>query len=382
MTTALTMEIEEPPTKKTICSTKLIGRSNGGFVDLPAEIILIIFGFLAKSDLVHLAGSCTRFRILTKDSSLWKELGLDCQAFRNNFLCSFFKTVDSIYRLSISNKLMEDLPEDSIRAFILKYKHTLQHLALSDEVTVGSATIEQFKALKNLKSLHLFGTQMTKSGIAALSQLQNLQEIRIPGCEKVSSPDLCTLFSALKHLRVVDVSDCGPTVNTKVVTALASSNPGLEHLVLDESENVNSATLKPLAEHCKGLVHLSLEGCLGITDGSLVNLVASCRRLRFLSLGMCRGITCKSIKAMAANLPELRHLDLYACSFLREKSVGTLLAQCSNLEYINLRGIQLDTNFVEAQKKMYKERGLEIVFYAPETKRCRRGNGSPLQALQ
>ena len=57
---------------------------------------------------------------------------------------------------------------------------------------------------------------------------------------------------------------------------------------------------------------------------------------------------------MAANLPELRHLDLYACSFLREKSVGTLLAQCSNLEYINLRGIQLDTNFVEAQKKMYK----------------------------
>ena len=142
---------------------------------------------------------------------------------------------------------------------------------------------------------------------------------------------------------------------------------------------------------------------------------------------------------MAANLPELRHLDLYACSFLREKSVGTLLAQCSNLEYINLRGIQLDTNFVEAQKKMYKaglffsqsqnyiflfllsffshiaffflfppfpsffllfiilmkikiygknssdllkERGLEIVFYAPETKRCRRGNGSPLQALQ
>ena len=76
MTTALTMEIEEPPTKKTICSTKLTGRSNGGFVDLPAEIILIIFGFLAKIDLVHLAGSCARFRILTKDSSLWKELSL------------------------------------------------------------------------------------------------------------------------------------------------------------------------------------------------------------------------------------------------------------------------------------------------------------------
>ena len=89
MTTALTMEIEEPPTKKTICSTKLIGRSNGGFVDLPAEIILIIFGFLAKSDLVHLAGSCTRFRILTKDSSLWKELSLG-KVIIKFVLCCFF----------------------------------------------------------------------------------------------------------------------------------------------------------------------------------------------------------------------------------------------------------------------------------------------------
>ena len=70
--------------------------------------------------------------------------------------------------------------------------------------------------------------------------------------------------------------------NFQVVQSLASANPNLEHLVLDESESVGPNALKHLAQHCHDLLHLSLEGCLEVTDNSLVNLVTACHKLQFL----------------------------------------------------------------------------------------------------
>ena len=70
--------------------------------------------------------------------------------------------------------------------------------------------------------------------------------------------------------------------NFQVVQSLASANPNLENLVLDESESVGPNALKHLAQHCHDLLHLSLEGCLEVTDNSLVNLVTACHKLQFL----------------------------------------------------------------------------------------------------
>ena len=104
--------------------------------------------------------------------------------------------------------------------FLRRFKDTLTQLTFSDEVNISNKTIDKFKALKQLHSLHLFGAKLTTNSVQALGKLKNLRELRIPGCEKLSSSDLCSLLSSFNELRVVDLSDCGRSVTNKVKSLL------------------------------------------------------------------------------------------------------------------------------------------------------------------
>ena len=93
-----------------------------GLADLPAEICLILFRLVDQTDLVSLASCCARFRLLTKDQSLWRKLCLDCEVFRSHYksLCAFMESVPRVANLSITNKQLDGVPDDSIKDFILR----------------------------------------------------------------------------------------------------------------------------------------------------------------------------------------------------------------------------------------------------------------------
>ena len=76
------------------------------------------------------------------------------------------------------------------------------------------------------------------SAVSELANLAQLEHLKMPGSEQVTSGDFKALFTKLKKLRLVDVSECKKGVTDMSLIALVKNNPDLEYLAVDECELV------------------------------------------------------------------------------------------------------------------------------------------------
>lgn len=295
------------------------------WLSLSNEMVFSILRLLPQKDLVTISRINKKFRDLSRDEGLWRELTLDYQNIKeNNQSCrDLLARCGKLSHLKITNKLFDNPPpspivyrDDSdnddeqeqtnenandedfddtaplnIMSVVIEAEATLTSLHIeTDWVSKWSPNaLSQLGQMKQLQELQ-WGFDVKYSGLTHLAGLQNLTEIKIwfHKYEQVAMKTMKTFFSQFNKLQVVHVNDVS---SDEMITNLASNNPSLRELSLydykagsneDESRILSDQSLLFLAENCPNLESISIP--IYATKGVLEKLVTSCPKMRHIKI--------------------------------------------------------------------------------------------------
>ncbi|XP_063957967.1 F-box/LRR-repeat protein 12-like isoform X1 [Lytechinus pictus] len=298
-----------------------------GFKDLPAEIIVQVLKYLPLKGLVVASGVCKKWRILCKDSSLWRCVsfkGSKVERLRPKFwkrlekfgtTCldlhdclgsdiSYLNTINAIVRLTnvtalyIDNIEKGDLDRVVEKMPQLKILHVICLLPPRDirerEDCLAVYDVGKMKVLSNLEELMMnsfYGFQVPffalSGGFDALSALTSLKKLVLTNCHGLEDDDL----DFLKTL------------------------PYLEHLELGTCTGLSFCPERSSLTQVRNLRFLSLTNahcvCPGIPCECIGPYLRGLKKLRKLSLIMCH--TPNDFAESLRELPELKSLEVWPC---------------------------------------------------------------------
>ena len=334
--------MDPPPKKKLKTEGEDVGEGGVSWLRLPHEIWLVVLRFLPAPSLAALSGTCRVLRDVCQDPALWTSLSIDWQSIKNRTGSTeeLISRSTRLERLTVTNRTFEQVNSPVIVGVIKRGKASLKELVLSPEIALANNAVGQLGLhLCQLTSLELAGDWVKSSAMKDLSNLTNLHTLKIPGAEQVTPKDLKELFSRLKLLTVVDVSECKRGATDMSISALANNNPGLQFLALDECELLTGKSLKVLASRCPLLAHLSLDGCYQVSDPGMAMLASACPNLTYVSLGLCSSIKDNTVVKLGSNCRKLSFLNLFGCAYLSEKGIQKMLNEAEGLSHLDIRGI-------------------------------------------
>ena len=148
------------------------------------------------------------------------------------------------------------------------------------DAQLNHAVLQGLAAAKQLTSLSL--TLPIENSLlcgSSRAQLNNLQELRISGCDGVREDMLA--LSSLTGLTSLCMEGC--SMDKTVAAALLCSFTGLQHLGLCTCSKVTDAVVPVIGAQLRGLQMLTLLDLHGFGDGT-VQLLAELTQLKCLSL--------------------------------------------------------------------------------------------------
>ena len=313
------------------------------WTSLPSEVWLSILGLLPVPALISVSRTCRTLRTLGQDLSLWVRVSIDWQSIKNKSQsCEELVTrCLKLQQLTITNRTFEQVNSPVILSIIKKTsRDSLTSLVISPELCLSNSAVSGLGKLSQLTSLELAGDWIKSSAVTELSNLEQLERLKMPGSEQVTSADFKTLFTKLKKLKLVDVSECKKGMTDMSLIALVKNNPDLEYLAIDECELVTGKGVKMLADNCPNLQHISLDGCYQVNDAATSKLTTSCTLLSYVSLSLCSTVKDNTLTKLSQNCPSLEFLNLFGCSYLSERGIERLVTTTStNLKHLDMRGI-------------------------------------------
>jgi len=194
------------------------------------------------------------------------------------------------------------LNDDSMITLIKERQNTLKKLWIDGE----SFTDNSFSQMGKLKKLELlsisFADSMKSEGLAGISQLANLDWLRIRRGAELLSSDFVTAFDGgkLKKLTTLDLSECS---------------------------NLHDSGLISVASNCPDLVYLSLCWCWELTDESVCAIVNKCRRLVAINLCGVVRLAGAFLHNINKKLKELEVIDLEQVPDIDQDLVEDLVRQ-------------------------------------------------------
>ena len=184
--------------------------------------------------------------------------------------------------------------------------------------------------------------QLTPSGLAPLSRIENLQTLSLNGLCLLEGDTLTSLVrpsavtlttlglrgcpllepdavaaAARMCSQLTDLNLEGVELLTDAAAAeIAISLPALERLVLKGCVQLSDAAIEAFAENCHGLLELSLNKIPALSDAALVALRRRCTGLTVLDISWCRGVSDHGIGALVDACEGLEKLSLWGCTQL------------------------------------------------------------------
>ena len=230
---------------------------------LSNEVILFILRLLPQKDIVTISMINKRFRDLSRDASLWKELTLDhADIKRTADSCrKLVERCKKLETLKITNKSRDSRPLN-IMSVVIRAKDSLRSLDVDnslDKWTDAAMTkLGQMKGLKNIS--FAFNTRYPQNprGLFKLVQLDQLEVLKIYGrTDAYGSAFLVmkNVFQQLKQLKIVELG----SANSEMVVALASNNPGLKKLKVFDCEDISDESIDALSDKCPYLEELGID---------------------------------------------------------------------------------------------------------------------------
>jgi len=313
------------------------------WTSLPSEVWLSILSLLPTPALISVSRTCRSLRDLGQDPGLWTIVSLDWQSIKNKTQSceALVARCLKLQQLTITNRTFEQVNSPMILSIIKKVsRDSLTSLVISPELCLSNSAVSGLGKLSQLTSLELAGDWIKSSAVMELGHLEQLERLKMPGSEQVTSGDFKTLFTKLKKLKLLDVSECKKGVTDMSLIALVKNNHDLEYLAIDECELVTGKGVKMLADSCPKLRHISLDGCYQVNDAATSKLASFCPLLSYVSLSLCSTVKDSTLTKLGQNCPSLEFLNLFGCSYLSERGIERLVTTTSTkLNHLDMRGI-------------------------------------------
>lgn len=326
---------------------------------LPDELLLLIFAFtvLTPMDHAHLSSTCRRFRRLTEDSSLWRDVSLEP-----------FRSVvdDATIQILVKTKFAAADP-----AVVRLQSLDISKCSNVTDVSVGWIA----RGCPGLVRLDL--SECVKIGDWALLELgmwcRRLRDLRIKLCADITDVGIEALVTGKRPTSMVDsrtavgvVSPLSPVSPTFGEENLERENSDAAHsqpftstlCALDASwcDKLTDAALEHIGMHCPGMSSLKLSfGSSRITDRGISSLLSppppstpvdlalnlspdgtdasdkpenslsspsSNHPLRVLELAMCQSLTSFVLVTLTYRAPRLHTLVITWCDRISPDAVS------------------------------------------------------------
>ncbi|XP_034982676.1 F-box and leucine-rich repeat protein 13 isoform X1 [Zootoca vivipara] len=162
-------------------------------------------------------------------------------------------------------------------------------------------------------------------------------------------------FKALAKCKLVKMKIQGSNRITDLTFKLISNSwPHMKHICVGDCQKITDLSLKMIAP-LPDIVILNLSDCIRVSDGGLKAFTdgASGSNIRELSLANCSYITDSAITKIAQRCHNLIYLNLRYCQSVTDAGIDAL-TQISSLAYINISGINVTDQALDALGKIWK----------------------------
>ena len=182
---------------------------------------------LGPRPLLNLGATCHRLLQLSRDPELWTSMTIDWQAIKaqeenkNKCLDSAMRRATKLQKLTIKNRTFEQIKSGVVAAVAKRAGSGLKNLIFSPEViqmkhvrisrqmykvvklknqsltqvVLSNSAVAALSSLSSLTSLELPGDWVKTGGAQAIACLTNLQSLKMPGAEQVTtSYSICAPF--------------------------------------------------------------------------------------------------------------------------------------------------------------------------------------------
>ncbi|OLL24024.1 F-box/LRR-repeat protein 20, partial [Neolecta irregularis DAH-3] len=359
---------------------------------IPKTVLLQIFSYVHRRELISLSRVCKTWREMTYDGSLWKSFVIADFSDSNSHLLNLkpgysyvpghevmriLKSAGSFIRhlnLRGCNNLLprefaslgiyctnlislnldgcyiapESLPK------ILKVNNSLHHLDVSGVpgIPFSSFTLLSRKFLQTLDISWCPTTrQLTNGVIHVLENCPGLIELRMNEFGEMHNPDILIGIHNLSRLESLHLAECPRLSDTHMKLLIRGpSYPylgdmsrllSLRHLNLSQCLLLSDATLIVLANQVPELSRLEFTGCNNLTDVGFKTLLRTIPKLTHLDLEDVVQITDETILSLSAYNPNLRHLQLSYCIEVTDHGIIHLLRSCQYLISLEIDNTEL-----------------------------------------
>ncbi|KAK7114031.1 F-box/LRR-repeat protein 16-like [Littorina saxatilis] len=136
-----------------------------------------------------------------------------------------------------------------------------------------------------------------------LSALTSLRSLDLSSCPQFTDLGLrgAVKFCELRVLKL----NCVHGLTGSGLTEIASNNPGLEELQLQQCSRITDASVDAVTSRCQRLSHLDLSNCDRLTDTALIHIGDNCKRLRHLDISFCCGLSPQAADMLEGRLRSL-----------------------------------------------------------------------------
>ena len=359
-----------------------------GILELPQEILMDILSRLSVKDLTSMSRTCSEFKNLCNDPSLWTRLSISWKHHsmdNDNTIEKLLKRFPQLKELSVPldqenfivfecqsldkdkkdrfsdksphpfpiplppprnnpdfeliNKLQEIYTESKVfrqqlKKIVKNSKETLTSLQI--EIMCDRDILEDLSKCKKLKKLEIrslyegiinYHVIVGKTFRETLSKLSQLQEMRIICVNE----NFGAIASNLTKLRKVFLKNCGFLLDgggsSFFMSSLATMNPELEELALEDCLEQHGANL--------------LTSELTIDDDSILKLANCCPYLRRLNLGTkssLPNVTDESLIVLASKCVKLECVILPNAMEITDRTLKAFAENCLQIETFAVPG--------------------------------------------
>lgn len=333
-----------------------------GILDLPEEVLLMIFSYVPLYNLVSsVQRTCLAWRNLCFHQSLWREVhyykefeeritkeelffvfkkvsrGVKHVSFERAFhlredrfsftkflQCILHESVDmknisSLKIPSIPNEYLEPLVKtcSGLSAIEISYEYAYCNDGSFFEAMKELPHLKEFRITESLQYFANFSCHQTKFNELLADMfggLLELEVVNIDSASRIIDSTLCVLLSQCKNLRELDLYECICITNAGFESLPDKSRITSLHLI---SACINDEGIEQICRSCPNLRKVSFAGCRDVTDISILHLCTHCPNLESLCVSDPETVYNKSnitdggLANLFKNYHSLRSLILY-----------------------------------------------------------------------
>jgi len=252
------------------------------------------------------------------------------------------------------------LEPESLRLEMGSQAPPLQELSLRGTTATDATLAAAVAKWPDLRRLDVSGCNI--SSLATVAKLPKLQEFRAARCRLAVTPDFVGSLRAVPQLELLDLSSCPgvtgdalvelskgcrmlyslelsdcPKLSDAGMLALATANPGIQHLSLAlNPESISDIGASRVVRCVKRVRSLDFAGCTSLHIFLPTNIARYCEYLEDVSLASVKELRDEDLRMLFARCVYLKRVDISGCVAVTEETLIDILPHARRLEKLVL----------------------------------------------